>query len=146
VIRVELEWNREGLAQFGLSGVDETLGAVGDLWHYGTGEWLTHRSPTSDGNRARWPVSQQWACVQHAKLAHPSIGAERVSSQQRAGSLRPLTPALVGYVVAFAALSGTTGIDDTATALARFLRRDEITRGVAFVDRVRHRLLEGQFR
>jgi hypothetical protein len=115
VIRVELEWNREGLAQFGLTGVDDTLAAVGDLWRYGTGEWLTHRSPTTDTNRARWPVSPEWTCVQDATLAHHAIGAERVSRKVRSGSLRRLTPALVGYLV-------------------------------AFVDRVRHRLIESQFR
>lgn len=146
MIRVELEWNREGLSQFGLTGVDETLAAVGDLWRYGTEEWLTHRSPTADGNRARWPISPQWACVQQATLAHHTIGVERVSQHQQAGSLRRLTPALVGYIVAFAALRGTSGIDDTMAALTRFLRHDEILRGMAFVDRVRQRLLDGRFR
>ena len=143
VIRLELEFNREGLAQFGLSGVEETLAAVGDLWRSGTEEWLTHRSPTSDSNRARWPVTTPWTCVQKATLAQRAIGAKRVSRQQRAGLLRRLTPALVGYLVAFAALQGTTGIDDTVAALTRFLRYDEILRGVAFADRVRHRLLDG---
>lgn len=146
VIRVELEFNREGLDQFGLSGVDETLAAVGDLWRYGTEEWLTHRSPTADGNRARWPVSIPWTCVQKATLAHQAIGVDRVSRQQRAGSLRRMTPALVGYLVAFAVFSGTTGIDDTVAALTRLLRRDEILRGKAFADRIRHRLLDGPIR
>ena len=146
VIRVELEWNREGLDQFGLTGVDETLAAVGDLWRYGTEEWLTHRSPTPDGNRARWPVSTPWTSVQTATLAQHVVGANRVSQQQRAGSLRRMTPALVGYLVAFAVLSGTTGIDDTVAAVARLLRRDEILRGKAFADRTRHRLLDGRFR
>ena len=117
VIRVELEFNREGLDQFGLSGIDETLAAVGDLWRYGTEEWLTHRSPTSDSNRARWPVSAPWTCVQKATLSQRAIGVERVSRQQRAGSLRRMTPALVGYLAAFAALHGTTGIDDTVANL-----------------------------
>jgi hypothetical protein len=84
--------------------------------------------------------------VQKATLSHHAIGAERVSRQQRAGSLRRMTPALVGYLVAFAALRGTAGIDDTMAALTRFLRYDEIVRGVAFADRVRHRLLDGRFR
>lgn len=143
VIRVELEWNREGLSEFGLTSVDETLAAIGDLWCYGTGEWLTHRSSTTDSNRARWPISQPWTCVQQATLTHRGVGAERVAHQQRAGSLRRLTPALVGYLVAFAALCGTTGIDDTTAMLVTFLQRDELVRGIAFADRVRHRVLEG---
>jgi len=83
--------------------------------------------------------------VQEATLAHHAIGAERVSRQARTGSLRRLTPALVGYLVAFAAFIGTTSIDDTAAA-AGLLRRDESVRGIAFADRVRHRLLESGIR
>lgn len=146
VIRVEFEWNREGLAEVGLTGVDETLAAVGSLWRYGTEEWLTHRSPIADGNRARWPVSSQWTHVQAASPAQHTLRAERVQHAQRSGSLRNLAPALVGYIVAFATLSGTTGIDETMSALARYLRYDEIRRNVEFGDRVRHRLAEGRFR
>jgi hypothetical protein len=146
VIRVEFEWNREGLAQVGLSGVDETLAAAGSLWRYSTEEWLTHRSPTADSNRARWPVSPEWGQVRGASLAQHTVRADRVQRTFRSGSLRKLAPALVGYVVAFATLSGTTGIDETMSALGRYLHYDEIRRGVDFADRVRHRLAEGRFR
>jgi len=146
VIRVEFEWNREGLAQVGLTGVDETLAAAGSLWRYSTEEWLTHRSPTADSNRARWPVSPEWAQVQSASLAQHTIRAHRVQRTQRSGSLRRLAPAQVGYLVAFATLSGTTGIDETVPALARYLRYDEARRGIDFADRVRRRLAERRLR
>jgi hypothetical protein len=53
VHRVEFEWNRTGVPQFGLRSVDDTLAAAGDRWRYAADEWLTHRSPTSDTNQAR---------------------------------------------------------------------------------------------
>ena len=143
VHRVELEWNRTGLAQFDLLRVDETLAAVGDLWRYGTSEWLTHRTPTSDTNPARWPVSAEWRCVRQAQIAGRTLGVMRMHRLARAGSLRLLTPALVGYLVGFAVLSGTTGIDDTVSALRHHLRRDESIRAMAFAERVRRRRLEG---
>ncbi|HZT66890.1 MAG TPA: hypothetical protein VFA11_13965 [Acidimicrobiales bacterium] len=141
--RVEFELNRKGLAQFGLLGPAETLASAGDLWRYGTTEWLTHRSPTADGNRARWPTSAEWCCVQRATLAQRRVGADRITSQLRCGSLRKLTPGLAGYLVSFAVLSGTSGIDDTVSALGHHLRQDELARGLAFSERIRRRRLEG---
>ena len=122
------------------------MAAAGSLWRSSTGEWLTHRSPTADSNRARWHVSPEWTCVQAATLAQHTVRADRLQRTLRSGSLRKLAPALVGYLVAFATLSGTTGMDETVSALDRYLRYDEIRRGVDFADRVRPRLAEGQFR
>jgi hypothetical protein len=146
VMRVEFEWNREGLAQFGFAGVDETLAAAGSLWRYSTEERVSHRAPMADSNRSRWPVSPGWATVQAASLAQHAVRADRVHQTQRSGSHRRLAPALVGYLVAFATLSGTTGIDEMVSALARYLRYDEVRRGVDFADRVRRRLAERRFR
>ena len=143
VHRVEFEWNRAGLAQFGLRRVDDTLAAVSDLWRYASNEWLVHRSPTLDTNQARWPVSPPWRCVQQAGIAGRTLGLVRMHELLRAGSLRLLTPALVGYLVGFAELSETKGIDDTMAALRRHLRRDEVDRKTAFAERVRLRRLEG---
>ena len=122
------------------------MAAAGSLWRYSTEEWLTHRAPLSDGNRSRWPVSPEWATVQAASLAQHAVRADRMHQTQRSGSLRRLAPALVGYLVAFATLSGTTGIDETVSALARYLHYDEVRRGVDFADRVRRRLAERRFR
>lgn len=144
--RVEFEVNREGLGQFSLLGADETLRAVGDVWAYCTCQWLTHPSPIDDANRARWPFSPEWRCVQEARLTQHRIGAERISAGLRCGSLRKLTPGLTGYLVSFAALSGTSGIDDTVAAVGHHLRRDEAARGMSFSERVRMRRLQGRYR
>lgn len=143
VHRVEFEVNRQGLSQFGLLTPAETLAAAGDIWTYATTDWLTHRCPTADANRSRWPISAEWRCVQRAELLQRQIGAHRITTQLRCGSLRRLSPGLVGYVVSFAALSETSGIDDTMTALGHHLREDERVRGTAFSDRVWRRRVEG---
>jgi hypothetical protein len=146
VHRVEFEINREDLGQFSLVGTDETMRCVGDIWAYCTSQWLTHRSPIDDANRARWPCSAEWSCVQSAQLAQKRVGAERVSARLRCGSLRKLTPGLTGYLVSSAALSGTSGVDDTVAAVGHPLRQEEIARGVPFTERVRMRRLQDRFR
>lgn len=97
VHRVEFELNREALAQFGLTGPIETLGAIGDIWTYCSREWLTHRSPTADANRSRWPVSVEWSCVQQAALVQQKRGIERITRQLRCGSLRKLSPGVLAW-------------------------------------------------
>ena len=57
VLRVEFEIDREGLRQFDLSSPDDVLDAAGVLWHYLASEWLTHRVPSDDQTKARWPLS-----------------------------------------------------------------------------------------
>ena len=69
---------------------------------------------------------------------------QRLRDRARAGSLRTLTPGLVGYLVGFAALVGTSDIDDTVDALARHVHDDQIVRRTAFSERVRRRLAEGK--
>lgn len=55
-------------------------------------------------------------------------------------------PALVGYLVGFAVLAGTTRIDDTLAALAACLRDDEAIRRIPFAQRVQKRRAEGGYR
>lgn len=146
VHRVEFEVSREGLAQFGLSSPDATLAAVGDIWRYCTTDWLTHRSPTGDSNRSRWPSSPEWTCVQQARLVQRTVGAERIKSRLRCTSLRSIMPGLTGYAVTYAALVGTTGIDDTMASLGRRLHLDELVRGEPLSQRIHRRRLEGPHR
>ncbi len=69
VHRLEFEFGRQGLVEFDLNTPDQVLSAVGDLWAYATGEWLTYRSPTNDQTRSRWPLAPEWLQVQarHAR-------------------------------------------------------------------------------
>jgi hypothetical protein len=58
VHRLKLEIGRQGLTEFDLDIPAQVLAAAGDLWTYATGQWLTHRSPTDDQTRSRWPLSE----------------------------------------------------------------------------------------
>jgi hypothetical protein len=146
VWRVELEIGRKGLTEFGLDMVREVLEATGDLWRYGTSEWLTFRSPTNDATKSRWPIAPEWRVVQQALLSERTLGLTRMAARRRAGSLRKLFPALAGYLAAFAVAVGTSEIEDTLVALDRQLRNDEIARHMTFPDRIRRRREEWALR
>ena len=113
VLRVEFEIGRQGLAQFRIDAPHHALDRCGDLWRYATTTWLSHRSPTGDGNRSRWPVSAPWQAVQRASLVTRLVGQERITQRQKAATLRKLMPGLTGYLVGFASLVQTEDIDDT---------------------------------
>ncbi len=142
VQRVELEFHRQALAEFDLNTPTEVITGAGALWRYGTEEWLTRRCPTKDANRCRWPIAPEWEMVQHAQLSLHTVELARLKNARRAGSLRRLTPGLVGYLVGFAALVGTTDVEDTLDALDRHVRNDEIVRRTSFSERIQRRRLE----
>jgi hypothetical protein len=146
VVRVELEVGRNALGEFGLDAPDGVLAGAGDLWRYGTGEWLTYRSPTADATRSRWPLAAEWRQVQQARLCHEPLGLTRIAAGRRAGTLRRIFPGLVGYLAGFAVAVGTAEIDDTLVALDGQLRNDEIARRVTFPERIERRRMEGVVR
>jgi hypothetical protein len=146
VVRVELEVGRTALGEFGLDAPDGVLAGSGDLWRYGTGEWLTYRRPTADATRSRWPLAPEWRQVQQASLCHDPLGLTRVAAGRRAGTLRRIFPALAGYLAAFAVAVGTAQIEDTLVALDTQLRNDEIARRMTFPARIERRRMEGVVR
>ncbi len=146
VHRVEVEVGRQGLVELGLDTPTEVLGAAGDIWSYGTGQWLTHRTPTCDRTRSRWPISSEWTAVQRATLAHRPVALERLRCTRRATSIRNLMPGLTGYLAAFAAHAGTHDIEDTLTRAGDELRNYEIVSRTPFHQRVERRRLEQELR
>ena len=60
VWRLEFQYRRAVLAEFNLSGVDETVASVQDLWRYGTEEWMSLRVRRKHSVRRRWPVDPLW--------------------------------------------------------------------------------------
>lgn len=142
VHRVEFEFARPSLKEFGVNSPAETLAGVGDLWRYATAEWLTHRRPTADATRSRWPLSAPWITVQDASLAGSSVDLERIRAGRTVGSLRRLVPALTGYLVGAAVLLDTEQLDDTLSAVQPHLRRYERTSRHTFPERVTKRRSE----
>ena len=121
VTRVEFELHREVLRQFGVSTPDEVLAASGALWHYLTHDWLTHRDPTDDETKSRWPVSDQWQVVQRASISGGSLGIERTYAAKQAGVLVNLMPSLVGQLANFGVLTNCESTIDLLPMLERHL-------------------------
>jgi hypothetical protein len=146
VWRIEFEVGRAALSDLELFRPEAVLAAVSSLWAYCTGEWLTLRSPSADSNRSRWPVDPRWQAVQAASLARGATELRFIRERKRATLLRNLMPALVGYLVAFAVVRGTSDIDDTFGELLDAVANDEIVRRMTFAERVQRRRAERGFR
>jgi hypothetical protein len=144
VTRVEFELGRKALSEFDLDSPSQVLVGAGALWRYATEDWLTYRLPNAASNRTRWPLSPEWEVIQGVGLTHADVSLKRIQARARAGSLRMLTPGLVGYMVGFAALVGTSDIDDTLAALDNHVRNDEIVRRRSIAERVQRRRAEGK--
>lgn len=135
VTRVEFEFSRDGLREFGIDTPDDAFDQLGALWAYATGHWLSLRTPTVDDTRSRWPIDARWQAVQRATLAGNSLPAERIRAGQRSGTLRQLLPQLVGYLNGAAVALDTNDLDDTFQALAPHIARYEADTGTTFTER-----------
>ena len=144
--RVEFEIGRAALSELELHRPDAVLAAAPSLWRYCTGEWLTLRSPTADSNRSRWPLDVRWEAVQSASLSQGATKLSWIRRHKRASSLRRLMPGLVGYLVAFAMLAGTTDLPATLEALTVSVANDESARRMTFTERVRRRRADEEFK
>lgn len=136
VLRVEFEFSRQGLREFGVTTPEDAFDQVGPLWAYATARWLSLRVPTDDATRARWPVDARWAAVQQATLAGAALPGERIRAGEHAGTLRRLMPALVGYLTGAAVPLGTFDVDDTLEAIRPHLDAYAEDTGVWFNQRV----------
>lgn len=139
VWRVEFEYARQLLDEFTLTRPTAALAATGDLWGYATEQWLSHRTPTGDTTRSRWPTSPQWQRIEQSSLRHSPVGATRIRRARTAGSIRRLLPAITGYLAAFAALAGTTDIADTLDAIAEPLHDYQTISQTTFAERIQRR-------
>ena len=147
VHRLEFEIGRQGLVEFDLNSPDQVLDAVGDLWSYATGQWLTYRSPTADRTRSRWPLAPEWAQVQRATLGHQVVGPGTPAACPTGLVHREAAPGpQTGYLASLGALIGTEGIDDTVRAVGHHLHTYEIVSHTAFAERVARRRSELELR
>jgi len=137
VLRVEFEFGRLGLRQYGIDTAQEALDRAPSLWHTATKDWLTFRSPTSDETRSRWPWAPEWEQIHRPSFAAEAVGLDRIQEGHAAGSLRLLLPQLNGYVASAAVHLGTSSIDETLEALPPYLRDYELISRKPFTERVR---------
>lgn len=142
VLRVEFEFGREGLRQFGIDTPAEAVDAAGSLWSYATASWLTLREVGTDDTRSRWIVAQEWETIGRASVTCGSFGIERMYEGRRSGTLRRITPGLLGYLASYAAVAGTEDIDDTLEDLAPYIRAMQRGERKSFADRVSAKVRE----
>jgi hypothetical protein len=136
VWRVEYQYRRAVLAEFGARDPAEVLSKLQDLWRHGTEEWLTLRMPSGQAESWRWPVDESWTEVQRVTVG-PGTGArrERVAETSRERTVRFLQ----GYLTTWGALGDADEIEEVwrtaRPAVVRYLREQKRT----FRDEVRHK-------
>ena len=136
VLRVEFEFGRQGLAEFGIRSPEDAIEASGALWSYATEKWLSLRVPTSDSTRSRWPVAPEWDRIRRASVADSAIGLERVYDGYRRGKSGRLVTSLVGYVVSYAAFFGIDTAEEVCERLVDGIEGSCNARGLSFKKRV----------
>jgi hypothetical protein len=136
VRRVEIEFGRSGLRSFQVDTPADVLDAVGDLWRYGTHEWLTFRTPTSDRTKARWPIAPEWAEIQNAGMSLPALGLARTYGARDLAEHQALLPGLTGYATSVAAKKGATDLESLLVAVRRALLDYEKQTGIRIKDRI----------
>jgi hypothetical protein len=74
VIRVEVQANSEFLRKLGATTFAEVLSSRGDIWRYGTHDFLELRE-VGVGHKESWPLRPEWRLVQETGLENfPSSG------------------------------------------------------------------------
>lgn len=136
VLRVEFELGGLLLRQFDLATPEAVLDATGALWAYLTHDWLTHRWPTADQTKTRWPVSPQWECVQRAVIGEESHGLNRMYLGKRQGGVTNIMPSLEGYLASFGAYAGASSLDEMLPHLRDALTQRERDTGTSLSERI----------
>ena len=121
VWRVEFQLRRRAIAEFRVTEVDEVLSSVQDFWEHCTREWLTLRTRTASGQRARWPLDPSWAEVQAVAIAPTRTGVIRRRLIE--GNEEMTLRGLQGYLTSWAALRGHEELGSTLRALEPRVRK-----------------------
>jgi len=136
VMRVEFEFSRSGLTEFGVDTPSDALTRAGDLWAYATGSWLSLRVPTDDDTHSRWPLDDRWKLIQASTLAGGCTPAARIRAGEREGQLRTYRKLATGVLSSMAVPLGTDDIGDTLQAVEAELLLYEQVSGKSFPGRV----------
>ena len=122
VMRLEFEFGRKGLQQYGVDSARQAIASAPALYRAATADWLSLRVPTADQTKSRWPVDPVWTRVQSASFAAESVGLDRVLEGRVAGSLRAIMPGLNGYLASFCALTDCADVGRGPGGDARICR------------------------
>jgi|JI10StandDraft_1071094.scaffolds.fasta_scaffold240777_2 hypothetical protein len=136
VMRVEFEFSRAGLTEFGVDTPTHALDKAPELWAYASCSWLSLRVPTDDDTRSRWPVDDRWKLIQGSTLAGGCAPAARIRAGEREGQLRTFRKLATGVLSSMAVPMGTTDLGDTLQAAESELLLYEQISGRGFAGRV----------
>jgi hypothetical protein len=137
VWRIEAQFKRAALVEFGLRTVDETLARAQSLWEYVTGEWLTYRRPTGNQLERQWPIDPVWEDVRGIQLAPSSVAVIRQRLQD--AEEEQLIQGAQGYISSWAALCGHGELDKALEAIRPILVRYLERKGSTFRDEVKRK-------
>ena len=116
VWRVESQIRRNVLRDFGVHGVDDLLGGVGELWTYSVRDWCRLVLPNAaDQTPSRWPVHPFWAAIMAAPDFSTSVPVKR-RVLRRSGAPGDYHLALA-FLSALTSFMAAYEIFDTAWAL-----------------------------
>ena len=136
VMRVEFEFSRAGLVEFGVDSPSDALTKAAELWAYATCSWLALRVVSDDATRSRWPVDDRWKLIQGSSLAGGSAPAARIRAGEAEGQLRTFRKLATGVLSSMAVPLGTVDIGDTLQAVEPQLLQYEQVSQRGFADRV----------
>ena len=138
VWRIEAQFKRAALVEFGLRTVDETLARMQALWDYMTGTWLSYRRPTENQLERQWPIDPVWDAVRQIEIAPTSVAVVRRRLQE--AEEQRLIQGGLGYLTSWAALRGHRELDATMEAIKPILVRYLESRESTFRDEVKRKI------
>lgn len=137
VWRIEFQFKRAVLVDFGLRTVDEVLAGVQDLWRYATGRWLSYRRATANQLERQWPIDPVWEQVRGIELAPACVGVvrRRLADAEEAR----LIQGSLGYLTSWSALRGHRELGHALEVIRPALERYMASRGTTFAAEVRRK-------
>jgi hypothetical protein len=121
VWRLEFQFRREFLKQFGIHHISQLLDQSGMLWRYASHDWLKLAVPNeTDSNRSRWPTLATWAQLSNIDWGDASPPTRARVPQERLPSDETLFSRGLWPLTSFMAREG---ILDLQEALDAFLRK-----------------------
>jgi hypothetical protein len=130
VWRVEFQFRRRALHEFGVGHVNELLAGRQDLWEYGT-RWLSLRRRVAGVRPGRWPEAHAWTALRAARMGSPRSGLVRQRISE--ANVERLVRGFVGYSTSLAAVGSMADVDSVIASLPA-AQRYVVRRGMSLDD------------
>lgn len=132
VWRVEFQFRRDALTEFGCDTVPDTFERLRGLFDYGLG-WLSLRRG-SGTRKERLPVDKNWLALGGASF--PGESCERVKPEKRKAHRQALVRGAAGYLSSYGAHLRTTDFEKLIPVLSHDMRAYYGHKGTTFEETV----------